>query len=62
MAAAKAHAFLDGRGYAEYADVQAIAPDVLRHRVEVRPDKRNELEDLTSEDFIQRILDAVPVD
>ena len=61
VAAAKAHAFLDGRGYAEHADVRAVALDVFRHRVEVSPNS-NELENLTSEDFIQRILEAVPVD
>lgn len=61
VAAAKAHAFLDGRGYAEHEDVQAVALDVLRHRVEALPDF-TELEGPTSEDFIQRILEAVPVD
>ena len=61
VAAAKARAFLDGRGYAEHADVRAVAADVFRHRVETSP-QSNELEDLTSEDFIQRILEAVPVD
>ena len=31
--AAKAHAFLQGRGYVTPQDVKAIGPDVLRHRV-----------------------------
>ena len=31
--AARAHAFLQGRGYVTPQDVKAIAPDVLRHRI-----------------------------
>ena len=31
--AARAHAFLRGRGYVIPEDVKALAPDVLRHRV-----------------------------
>ena len=32
LARARAHAVLDGRGYALPEDVKAVAPDVLRHR------------------------------
>jgi len=56
-AAARAHAFLDGRGYALPEDVKAIAPDVLRHRV--LPTYEAEADGLTSDDLVQRILDAV---
>ena len=31
--AARAHAFIDGRGYVTPEDVKAVAPDVLRHRL-----------------------------
>jgi MoxR-like ATPase len=61
VAAAKGRAFLDGRGAADVADVRAVAPDVLCHRVETAPDS-SEREGPTSADFIQRILDAVPLD
>lgn len=61
VAAAKANAFLDGRGYATHDDVRAVAPDVLRHRVEIAADT-SELEFPTSAVFIQRILDVIPVD
>ena len=30
--AARAHAFVNGRGFVEPDDVKSIAPDVLRHR------------------------------
>lgn len=57
--AAKAHAFLRGRGYVIPEDVKAIGVDVLRHRV--IPTYEAEAEDLTSEDIVKRILDAVEV-
>ena len=56
-AASRAHAFLDGRGYALPEDVKAMAPDVLRHRI--LPTYEAEADGLTSEDIIDRILDRV---
>jgi len=56
-AAARAHAFLDGRGYALPEDVKAIAPDVLRHRILLSYEA--EAEGLTTTDIIERILDHV---
>ena len=57
--AAKAHAFLRGRGYVTPEDVKSVAPDVLRHRVIVTYEA--EAEELDSEAIIQRIFDAVEV-
>jgi len=57
--AAKAHAFLRGRGYATPQDVKSIGMDVLRHRVTVTYEA--EAENLTSEDLIKRIFDHVEV-
>ena len=57
--AAKAHAFLRGRGYVTPADVKAVAPSVLRHRVVTTYEA--EAEGLTSETLVRRLLDAVPV-
>jgi len=57
--AAKASAFLAGRGYVTPSDVKHIAPDVLRHRVIVTYEA--EAEEKTSDDIIQAILDHVPV-
>ncbi len=57
--AARAHAFLRGRGYVTPEDVKAIAMDVLRHRVIITYEA--EAEDMTSEDVVQRILDNVEV-
>jgi MoxR-like ATPase len=57
--AAKAHAFVRGRGYATPEDVKAIAFDVLRHRVLLTYEA--EAEDVTPESIVQRVLDAVEV-
>ncbi len=57
--AAKAHAFLRGRGYVTPQDVKSIGMDVLRHRVTVTYEA--EAEDKTSEMVIQRIFDELPV-
>ena len=57
--AAKAHAFLQGRGYVTPQDVKSIAPDVLRHRIIVTYEA--EAEDLTSDIVVQRILDSIAV-
>ena len=57
--AARAAAFLDGRGYVTPQDVKKLAPDVLRHRVAVSYEA--EAENITSEDIIQKILDTLQV-
>jgi len=57
--AAKAHAFLQGRGYVTPHDIKSIGPDVLRHRVIVTYEA--EAEDMTSEDIIKKIFDNVEV-
>lgn len=57
--AAKAHAFLQGRGYVTPQDVKSIGMDVLRHRVIVSYEA--EAEELTSEDLVARIFDSVEV-
>ena len=56
---AKAHAFLNGRGYVTPQDVKSVAPDVMRHRLLVSYEA--EAEDITSDDLIARILNALPV-
>ena len=57
--AAKAHAFIKGRGFATPEDVKSIAFDVLRHRVLLTYEA--EAEDVTPESIIQRILDTIEV-
>jgi MoxR-like ATPase len=56
---ARAHAFLQGRGYVTPQDVKSIAPDILRHRIIVSYEA--EAEELTSEILIDKILSAIPV-
>jgi MoxR-like ATPase len=57
--AARAHAFVRGRSYVVPEDVKAMAPDVLRHRVLLTFEA--EAEDVTSDDLIAKILEAVDV-
>ena len=57
--AAKAHAFLQGRGYVTPQDVKSIAPDVLRHRLIVTYEA--EAEDIDADEVVKRVLDGVPV-
>jgi MoxR-like ATPase len=57
--AARASAFLQGRGYVTPQDVKDMVFDVMRHRVAVSYEA--EAENITSEHIIQRILDGLPV-
>jgi len=57
--AAKAFAFIKGRGYVTPEDVKSIGPDVLRHRI--IPSFEAEAENKTSEDLIRQIFDVVEV-
>jgi MoxR-like ATPase len=57
--AARAIAFINGRHYVTPQDVKTIAMDVLRHRVSVTYEA--EAENVSPEDVVQKILDALPV-
>jgi len=57
--AAKANAIINGRGYIKPEDVQAIAYDVLRHRVLLTYEA--EAEEITSDEIITMILEKVKV-
>jgi MoxR-like ATPase len=57
--AAKAYAFLQGRGYVTPQDVKSIGMDVLRHRVIISYEA--EAEEMTSEDVVQQIFDHIEV-
>ncbi len=57
--AAKAHAFLQGRGYVTPQDVKSIGMDVLRHRIIITYEA--EAEEKTSEDIIRQIFDHIEV-
>ncbi|NIP83201.1 MAG: AAA domain-containing protein [Gemmatimonadetes bacterium] len=56
---ARAHAFIDGRGYVLPEDVKTIGPDVLRHRIITTYEA--EAEEVTSDDLVRRIFEAVEV-
>ena len=57
--ASKAYAFIKRRGYVIPEDVRAIAKDVLRHRIGLSYEA--EAENVTSEDIVNEILNAVEV-
>jgi len=57
--AAKAHAFLQGRGYVTPQDIKTIGADVLRHRVTVSYEA--EAQNITSDDLILKIFDKIDV-
>lgn len=55
----RAHAWLQGRDYVSPEDIQAIAADVLRHRVLLTFEA--EADGIDTERFIAELLDRVPV-
>lgn len=57
--AAKAYAFLSGRGYVTPDDVKQVAPDVLRHRLLVTFEA--EAENITPSQIVQQIISRVEV-
>jgi MoxR-like ATPase len=52
-------AFLDGRGFVIPEDVQAVARDVLRHRMVLT--FQAEAEQVDVERILDRLLEAVPL-
>jgi MoxR-like ATPase len=57
--AARAHAFIKGRGFVTPEDIKQIAPDVLRHRIITSYEA--EAENISSDHIVQRILDHTNV-
>ncbi|MBL8164598.1 MAG: MoxR family ATPase [Anaerolineae bacterium] len=57
--AAKAHAFLKGRGYVTPDDVKQCAPDVLRHRIILSFEAQ--ADGVDAEQVIERVLNRVAV-
>ncbi len=59
ITAARAHAFLKGRGFVTPEDIKQIAPDILRHRIITSYEA--EAESINSDHIVQRILDHTDV-
>ena len=57
--AGKAHALMNERGYVLPEDIQAVAYEVLRHRILLTYEA--EAEEITSDDLIKKILDTIKV-
>lgn len=57
--AARAHAYIQRRGYVTPEDIKAVAYDVLRHRVIVSYE--GEADDYTSERIIKQLLETIDV-
>ena len=56
---ARAHAWLKGRDYVDPEDIQAVAADVLRHRLVLSFEA--EADGITADSIIERLLDGVGV-
>ncbi len=59
LLAARARAFLEGRGHVMPEDVKDVVPDVLRHRLIITYEA--EAEEMTSDDIVTRLLEGVKV-
>jgi MoxR-like ATPase len=57
--AAKAFAFIQGRGYVVPNDIKTIGPDILRHRIIMTYEA--EASEITVDDLIKKIFDEVEV-
>ena len=57
--AARAHAFVSGRGYVTPQDVKTMAPDILRHRIILSYEA--EAEEKTTDDLIEVLLERLEV-
>ena len=57
--AARANAFINGRGYVTPDDIKELAMDVLRHRIIVSYEA--ESQEVTSTEIIQKIFDHIEV-
>lgn len=57
--AARAHAFVHGRGHVEPDDVKAMATEVLRHRIALTYEA--EAEEVTPDEIVRRVLAGVEV-
>jgi len=57
--AARARAFMSGRGYVTPQDIKSVGPDVLRHRIIVSYEA--EAEEVTTEQIIERVFANLPV-
>jgi len=58
LKASKAYAYINGRNYVIPDDVKAIAPNVLRHRIILKP---GVLEEINEDDIIKEALTTVSV-
>ena len=57
--AARANAFLAGRGYVTPQDIKDVAPDILRHRIIITYEA--EAEEMTTANIVSKVLETVPV-
>ena len=58
MKASRAHALISGRSYVIPDDVKAVAPHVLRHRLQLR---REIVEEVSEDQVVEEILSITPV-
>jgi MoxR-like ATPase len=58
VAAARAHALLEGRDHVSHHDVRRVAPDVLRHRITLGFEA--EADGVSPDDIVAALLELVP--
>jgi len=58
--AGKARAILHGRFHVAIEDIKAVAPPILRHRI--TPNFAAQSEGLTSDDIVNKLIEATPAD
>jgi len=56
--AARAKAFIEGRGYVTPDDIKSVAPDILRHRILMTFEAQ--AEEVSSSTLVKRLLQVVP--
>ena len=57
--AAKAHAFIEHRGFVTPEDIKSIGMDILRHRVILTYEA--EAEEVSTEDIVRKLFEQVEV-
>ena len=57
--AAKAYAFIRGRGYVTPQDIKSMGPDILRHRIIINYEA--EAEEITADDIIRKIFEGIEI-
>ena len=59
MVSAKAYAMIQGRDFVSPEDIKFVALPVLRHRLQLSPEK--EMEGISNDEVVKQIIDKIEV-